>query len=112
MIAPGSLSFAIRIFDHLGNPSGGQGGGCIYGDGSCKGIYVESPNNYIAAINSPCHNQENYNIWVVKYNESIINYCPPRPNIEFYFSLQTGLNTLYLIIGILFIIYNVMKQKR
>ena len=111
-IAPGSLSYEIRIFDHLGNPSVSRGGGCIYGDGSCKGIYVESPNNYITAINSPCYNPENYNIRVVKYNESIINYCPPRPNLEFYFSLQIGLNTFYLILGILFIIYDVIKRKR
>ena len=112
MIAPGSLSYAIRIFDHLGNRNGSHGGGCIYGDGICKGIYAESPNSYIATINSPCDNKENYDINVVKYNESIINYCPPRPNQEFYFSLQIGLNTFYLILGVLFIIFTVIKRKR
>jgi len=112
MIAPGSLSYAIRIFDHLGNRNGSHGGGCIYGDGICKGIYAESPNNYIAAINSPCEKKGNYDINVVKYNESIINYCPPRPNQEFYFSLQIGLNTFYLILGVLFIIFTVIKRKR
>ncbi len=111
MIAPGSLCYAIRIFDHLGNPSGGAGGGCIYGDGICKGIYAESLNNYIAVINSPCDNEENYDINVDKYNQSIFNYCPPRPNLEFYFSLQTGLNTFYLIIGVVFIIYDVKKKR-
>jgi len=111
MIAPGSLSYAIRIYDHLGNRKGGAGGGCFYGDGICKGIYAESPNNFIVAINSPCNNKKNYDIWVVKYNISNFNPCPPNPNQWLFFPLQTGLSTFYIIIGISFIIFSVKKRK-
>lgn len=112
LIAPGNLSYAIRIFDHLGNRNGSKEGGCIYGDGFCKGIYAESPNDFIAAINSPCFNRKNYDIWVAKYNESYYNYCPPNPNIWLGYTLQISLNTFYIVIGIIFIIYSVKKRKR
>ena len=110
LIAPGNLSYAIRIFDHLGNRNGSKGGGCIYGDGFCKGIYAESPNDFIAAINSPCYNKENYDIRVVKYKESNFSHCPPMPNQWLLLTLQIGLSTFYIIIGISFIIFSVKKR--
>ena len=111
MIAPGSLSYAIMIYDHLGNRKRSEGGGCIYGDGICKGIYAESPNNFIVAINSPCYNEENYDIRVTKYTELDFSHCPPMPNQWLLLTLQIGLSTIFIIIGISYLIIKEKKRK-
>ncbi|MFX1448240.1 MAG: SBBP repeat-containing protein [Promethearchaeota archaeon] len=111
MIAPGSLSYTIRIYDHLGNRKRSEGGGCNYGDGVCKGIYAESPNGFIAAINSPCYNKENYDIELTKYIEPDYGHCPPLPNPWLMLILPIALNSVFIIIGISYLIIKDKKRR-
>lgn len=111
MIAPGSLNYAITIYDHLGDYQRGEGGGCICGDGICKGIYAESPNNFIAVINSPCYNKENYDIRVTKYTEQDYSHCPPIPNPWLLLILHIGLNSIFIIAGISYLIIKEKKRR-
>lgn len=108
MIAPGSLSYSIEVFNHLGKPIRNQGGGCTKGDGFCKGIYAKSPTNFIAAINSPCYGEGDYDIRLTKYIESDFSHCPPIPNFWLLGILQIGISTCFIIAGIS---YLVIKEK-
>ena len=109
LIATGRLDYKILVFDPLGNPIRNEGGGCTKGDGYCKGIYAESPNNFTAAINSPCYGEGDYNIRLVHYIELDFSHCPPNPDPLVLFILQLGISSLFIAIGI---IYLIKKEKR
>jgi len=110
MIAPGSLCYSIKVFDHLGKNVRDEDGGCSIGNGYCKGIYAESPINFVAAINSPCYGEGDYDIRVVNYTaESDISHWPTDPNPWLRLILQIGISTCFIILGIN---YLVIKEKR
>jgi len=112
MIAPGSLCYKLEIFDDLGNQKRTHGGGCIYGDSACKGIYAVSPNNFIAAINSPCNNTENYDIRVIKYTEYDFSHCPPILDPWLLLTLNIGLSTIFITLGISYLVIKEKKRKK
>jgi len=109
LIAPGSLSTAVRVIDPSGKNIRGEGGGCNYGDGIVKGIYADSPNNFIVARNTPCYNKENYDISLTKYSAYDFSHCPPIPNPWLLIALHLGLSTVFIIIGISYLI---IKEKK
>lgn len=66
MIATKDLNVFIKIFDPSGNPLRSAGGGGL-GDAYCKGIYAESPQNFIVAENAPRFEGWDYEIILTKY---------------------------------------------
>ncbi|MFX0001457.1 MAG: hypothetical protein ACFE88_15195 [Candidatus Hermodarchaeota archaeon] len=109
MIAPGGLGYSIIILDNLGYCIRSESGGCTKGNCYCKGIYAESPINFIAAINSPCCGEDYYDIMLIKYTKFDISHCLPVPNPWLIGILQIGISTILVIIGIS---YLVKKEKR
>jgi hypothetical protein len=66
MIATKDLNVFIKIFDPSGNPLRSVGGGGL-GDAYCKGIYAESPQNFIVAENALRFEGWDYEIILTKY---------------------------------------------
>ncbi len=111
LIAPGNLSSAVRVIDPSGKIIRSEGGGCIYGDGIVKGIFADSPNNFIVARNTPCYNKENYDIRITKYIAHDSSHCPPIPNPWLLLTLHVGLSTIFIIMGISYLIIKEKKRK-
>lgn len=111
LIAPGSLSYTVEVIDSSGKIIRGEGGGCIYGDGIVKGIYAESPNNFIVATNSPCYNEENYDIRITKYIARDSSHCPSIPSPWLLITLNVGLSTIFIFIGISYLIIKEKKRE-
>ena len=110
LIASNRLDYKVVVVDPSGKYIRNEGGGCIYGDGSVKGIYAESPNNFIIARNNPCYNQENYDVTITKYIARDYSHCPPLPNPWLLLTLQLGLSTVFIVIGISYLI--IKERKR
>ncbi|MFW9902131.1 MAG: hypothetical protein ACFFDY_12775 [Candidatus Thorarchaeota archaeon] len=109
MITPGyTLDYEIIVFDPLGNPIRNEGGGCIKGDSSCKGIYAKSSSNFTAVINSPCYGEGDYDIRLTNYIERDFSHCPPDPDPLVLGILQLGISSIFIGIGI---VYLVKKEK-
>ncbi len=111
LIAPGSLSYAVKVIDPSGKNIRSEGGGCIYGDGIVKGIYGESPNNFIVARNTPCYNKENYDVSLTKYIAYDFSHCPSIPSAWLLLTLHIGLSTGFIIIGISYLIIKEKKRE-
>jgi len=113
MIAPGySLGYEITVYDHLGKGIISHGGGCSKGDDYCKGIYARSSSNFTAVINSPCGEEGDYNIRLVNYIEPDFSHCPPDPDPLFLGILQLGISSLFIAIGIIYLIKNEKRKNR
>jgi len=66
LIGTKDLDIFIRVFDSSGNSRRSVGGGWA-GDAYCKGIYAESPQNFIVAENTPRFEGWDYEIVLTKY---------------------------------------------
>lgn len=66
MVATKDLDVFVDIFDPTGRLLRDVGGGWE-GDAYCKGIYAESPQNFIVAENAPRFEGWDYEIILTKY---------------------------------------------
>jgi hypothetical protein len=110
MFAPGSLGYSVIVYDNSGNPRRFEGGACSNGDSFCKGIYAESPTNFVTAENIPCGEGGDYDIRLVKYGETDFSHCRD-PNPMFLLIHQIVISLTFIILGISYLVWNDKRQK-